>query len=205
MKFSRQLFFKLYKNSFGKLNQEQVNGLENILNSIELDNINNIQYITYMFATVKHECANTYQPIIERGQKSYFDKYEPNTPIGKRLGNTIKGDGYLFRGRGFVQITGRSNYKKLGDLLNENLIDNPEKALQSSIAYKIMSIGMIKGIFTGKKLSDYINENKTDYLNSRKIINGLDRAELIKGYAVKFESILQNSRVKETLKTIKVE
>ena len=33
------------------------------------------------------------------------------------------------------------------------VIDNPEKALQSSIAYKIMSIGMIKGIFTGKKLS----------------------------------------------------
>jgi hypothetical protein len=49
------------------------------------------------------------------------------------------------------------------------------------------------GLFTGKKLSDYITASKTDYVNARKIINGTDKAALIAGYAKQFEQILRDS------------
>ena len=46
---------------------------------------------------------------------------------------------------------------------------------------------------TGKKLSDYIKGTTCDYTNARRIINRLDQAAKIKGYAVNFESVLKNS------------
>ena len=52
---------------------------------------------------------------------------------------------------------------------------------------------MTKGTFTGKKLDEYINHVITDYKNARRIINGMDDADLIAGYAEKFEVILKQS------------
>ncbi|NOT86083.1 MAG: hypothetical protein HOP02_15175 [Methylococcaceae bacterium] len=152
-----------------------------------------------MLATVKHECADTWRPITERGSKTYCAKYETGTPIGKRLGNTTPGDGWKYRGRGYVQITGRANYEKLSKALHlpvgENLVDYPENALIPAVAYGIMSYGMRNGTFTGKKLQDYMGGDACDYKNARRIINGVDQCELIKGYAEKFESILKASIV----------
>ena len=200
MKFNHTTFFNGYRSIYGKLNQTQVSGLDNLLSYIELDNdVTDIRWAAYMLATVKHECADTFQPITERGAKSYFNKYEPGTPIGKNLGNKIAGDGYLFRGRGYVQITGRSNYQNMSTALaltgDNDLILHPEYALHPDIAYRIMSYGMRNGSFTAKKLSNYINPTTCDYTNARRIINRLDQAAKIKGYAVNFESILKNSLI----------
>jgi len=156
-----------------------------------------LRWAAYMLATVKLECANTWAPIVERGAREYFNKYETGTPIGARLGNTQAGDGYRFRGRGFVQITGRNNYKKLGQALNlgNRLVDQPELALDFDIAYKIMSYGMRHGTFTGRKLADFIHSSDCDYLHARRIINGLDRASDIQGYAKNLEMVLSESLV----------
>jgi hypothetical protein len=200
MKFNHTVFFNNYRTVFGKLNQTQVSGLDNLLGYIEIDpDVSDVRWAAYMLATVKHECADTYQPITERGAKSYFDKYNAGTPIGKRLGNTAPGDGYNFRGRGYVQITGRANYQRLSAALalgpEDDLVANPEHALHPDIAYRIMSYGMRNGTFTGKKLNDYITGQKCDYTNARRIINALDKAALIKGYAVNFEAFLSNSMI----------
>lgn len=184
-----QDFFKKYRLKYGKLNKSQVIGLEFLINNMQaIDK----RHASYMLATVKHECADKWQPIVEFGKKSYFDKYEPGTRIGTRLGNTKKGDGYLYRGRSFVQITGRANYKRLGAVLTvpKDLVANPDLCLDKWVAAEIMQTGMNLGLFTGKKLSDYINDDKCDYVNARRIINGMDQAKLIAGYAEFFESIL---------------
>lgn len=199
MRYNHTTFFNGYRDLYGKLNQTQVSGLDNLLGYLELDaDVSDIRWAAYMLATIKHECADTFQPITERGAKSYFDKYEPGTKIGKGLGNTVKGDGYLYRGRGYVQITGRANYQKMTEKLaltgDEDLVLHPDSALHPGIAYRIISFGMRTGSFTGKKLSDYVNATKCDYTNARRIVNVLDKAATIKDYAVNFETILTNSQ-----------
>jgi len=179
-------FFDAYRLKFGSLKQSQVDGINQLLSfGAGFDK----RYFAYMMATVKHECADTWKPITEYGSKDYFNKYDADTRLGQRLGNIVDGDGYRYRGRGYVQITGRANYERLGNIIEVDLINNPDLALDPVNAFSIMKIGMEKGLFTGKRLSDYINQS-CNYLQARRIINGMDRAELIAGYAKFFEGIL---------------
>jgi len=55
------------------------------------------------------------------------------------LGNTQPGDGRRFKGRGFIQITGRSNYTTYGNRLGVDLVGNPDLALDPDIASKIFA------------------------------------------------------------------
>lgn len=196
MRIDHTAFFTGYRAVYGRLTQGVVSGLELLGRNMESDpELKNLQWAAYMLATVKHECADTWQPIVERGQRSYFDKYETGTPIGRRLGNTEPGDGWRFRGRGYVQITGRANYARMTDVLklapDADLTEDPEQALRPTIAYQIMSVGMRKGLFTGKKLGDYIGASGCDYRNARRIINGIDQAARIAQYADTIEGILR--------------
>lgn len=168
--------------------------LHDLLQAIEADeNCTDIAIAAYLLATAKHETAGCFEPCCERGARSYFDKYEPGTKLGGILGNTEPGDGYRYRGRGYVQITGRENYARLGRVLGVDLIADPERALEPALAYPIMSLGMMRGLFTGLRLGAFINDEKTDYVNARRTVNGLDRAELIAGYAKEFARALAAS------------
>lgn len=190
MFFNRQKFWASYRDGFGRVSQKTVNAIEELLHGFEsFPEWKNIRHIAYAFATIKHETAHIFEPIAEYGNRAYFNKYDGR----KSLGNTQKGDGYKFRGRGYVQITGRTNYEKFSDLLGIDLTVNPELALLISNALYILTAGMHKGLFTGKKLSDYITTKKKDYKNARRIINSTDNMNLIAGYAEKFEQILKNS------------
>jgi hypothetical protein len=193
-------FFNAYRTEYGKFSQATVNGLELLGRNMEDDpDLKDLRWAAYMLATVKHECANRWMPITEFGRRDYFNKYEPTTRIGKSLGNTQPGDGFLYRGRGYVQITGRANYKRLTKALGlgptEDLEADPDQALRPVIAYRITSYGMRNGAFTGKKLADYLNATATDYRNARRIINGVDQAALIAGYATTLEGILRQAVV----------
>lgn len=58
--------------------------------------------------------------------KKYCARYEPDTELGKNLGNTKVGDGYKFRGAGYIQLTGRYNYQKFSDYIEEKYGYDPE-------------------------------------------------------------------------------
>ncbi len=67
-------------------------------------------------------------------------RYEPPGSLADRLGNTQPGDGFRFKGRGPIQITGRFNYNKYGNLLGIDLVSNPEIAASPQIAFSIAGL-----------------------------------------------------------------
>jgi predicted chitinase len=92
----------------------------------------------------------------------------PQVPsyVGK-LGNANLADATAYRGRGFVQITGKVNYQKWSNVLGINLVGNPVQAATPEIASQIAVLGSLWGGFTGKALSGY-----DDYIGDRAVING---------------------------------
>lgn len=179
------------------LNQSQVDGTEALIDEGLRRNTPRNK-LAYKLATAYHETGAKMQPIHELGKRSYFNKYEPGTRIGKVLGNTLKGDGYRFRGRGLPQLTGRRNYELASRKLGVDLVANPDLALEPKYAIPIMFDGLSEGWFTGKKLGAYIDdidEPDTDdvieYIEARRVVNGTDKAETIANYALAFERALK--------------
>ncbi|MEQ8695991.1 MAG: hypothetical protein RLT05_05450 [Bauldia litoralis] len=190
---NRKFFFDEVRWSLfgGSLTQAQVDGMSGVLDEWEENHRNDDdRWLAYMLATIFHEVAKRMQPIHEFGSDAYFfrmyDKDGERPAVAKALGNTHKGDGVKFHGRGFVQLTGRDNYKRMSDLLGVNLIKNPDDALNLDVATSILFIGMRDGIFTGHKLADYFNPMDEDWIECRRIINRLDRAEMVGSYGRKF-------------------
>lgn len=199
MKFERGAFFARWRREFGALREPQVSAIEALLAALESDrHITDIRWAAYMLATVYHETAATMSPIDEFGSSAYFERrYGSHTSVGRKLGNTQPGDGARFHGRGYVQLTGRRNYTVMSQRLLDSygvsvdLATDPERAKDILTAYRVMSLGMRDGSFTGKSLRQYITGRRCDYVNARRIINGLDRAALVARHAEAFERILR--------------
>lgn len=189
---NREHFYDSVRQSFGPLRQQQVDGFERYLDLFETIPALLKTQAAYVLASVWHETDKTMTPIVEYGGKKYFDKYDTGK-LAKQLGNTPEkdGDGFLYRGRGDIQITGRANYEKLGKRLGTDFLGQPDLALHPLIAVEIAWVGMTEGLFTGRRLSDYLSAAKTDYVGARRIVNGLDRAQKIADYAKVFESALR--------------
>ena len=202
------LYFSAHRSAFGRLSQEQVDGLNALLAGMADDEpLTDIRHAAYMLATAWLETAMTMQPIAERGRVAYFNRYDPvlaDTQARRRrartMGNVNQGDGYRYRGRGYVQLTWQANYRKAGLVVGVDLVAEPDRAMEPAIAYRIMSEGMRAGWFTGARLTDYIRATRCDYINARRIINGTDKAAEIAGYARLFEGCLRAAE-KKTEKT----
>jgi predicted chitinase len=111
-------------------------------------------------ATIAVE-APPFAPINEWGGAAQWSKYDGR----KDLGNTLPGDGITFHGRGFIQLTGRSNYKRFGDLIGVDLISDPDKALESDIAASIFAeFFKVNGISRAAQIPNW--------RATRKLVNG---------------------------------
>src|SRR5262245_53884515 len=83
-------------------------------------------------------------------------RYEPTTTLSQNLGNAQAGDGKLFKGRGPIQLTGRANYKRFGDLLNVDLVANPPRAAMPDVAFRVA------GLYWSKKGLNGLADQATD-------------------------------------------
>lgn len=174
------------------LKQTQVDGLTAILDEAERRGTP-LQHLAAILSEAHHETGGSMQPIEENLNYSAkrlaqvwpkrfptIDSARPyandppalaNKVYGGRLGNALN-EGWMFRGRGLIQITGRANYAKFG------IASAPEKALQMSTSIMILFNGMEKGMFTGQKLAHYDKalltdppQRSFDYYGSRAIVN----------------------------------
>lgn len=137
--------------------------------------------VAYVLATVEWETSRTFAPVRE-GLKA-------SEAWRKR-----KLRYFPYYGRGFVQITWEFNYKQFSELLNIDLVDDPrdpndnldpDRALDPDVALFILVYGFKNGLFTGKKITDYIRTGHVDFRHSRRCINGMDRAGEIAALAEK--------------------
>lgn len=181
-----------------------------------------VQQTAYVLATAKHETGN-FQFMTELGSEAYLSQYNGRSD----LCNVIANDGPRFRGRGYVQLTGRCNYTKYtakelrvldpafqdgtsvdqaklkpiidryddySNVLSQkaNLLSTPTYIVDDFRgAGGILVGGMNRGLFTGVKLPDYVNSGGTNYVEARRVVNGMDKASQIAGYAREFEQQLK--------------
>jgi len=129
----------------------------------------------YVLATAHHETAHTMKPIREMGGEAYLKK--------KKY--------YPYVGMGYAQLTWKDNYQRASKELGVDFVRNPELLLLPKHAAPILVVGMKEGWFTTKKLSDYVTLKRSDFRGARRIINGMDRADLIAGYAKQYDALLK--------------
>jgi putative chitinase len=122
--------------------------------------------IVHFLAQLSHESGG-FKWFTELGNKAYFNKYdiEFNPAKAKELGNTQKGDGYKFRGRGLIQLTGRANYAAYKAYSKIDVVNHPELASKIDIALDIA------GWYWWKKNINAFADND-DVIGVTKKVNG---------------------------------
>ncbi len=190
----------------GRLSTAQIAGLEAVLAEAKRRGTPD-QHLAYILATAFHETGGKMQPVRENLNytsaariKATWPKRFPtiasakpyvrnpqklaNKVYGGRMGNTGPNDGWIHRGDGLPQLTGKENFTKFGVVPGMDL----------TTAVRVMFDGMTKGMFTGRKLADYFGDGKEDPVGARATVNGTDKASLIAGYYRNFLDSLTAAR-----------
>ena len=119
-------------------------------------------WIAALLAQVAVE-TNWFSLGTEQGSDSYFERYEGR----QDLGNTQTGDGKKYRGRGWIQLTGRYNYTQATKALGIDLVGKPERAAERNVADQTAVWYFESRVFS--KLSDPRDVDRVSYL-----VNGGD-------------------------------
>jgi putative chitinase len=142
-----------------------------VLQALKDSDLGDKPMVLMALATIRAETEG-FVPISEFKSKfntksTPFDRYEPGTPAGKRLGNTKPGDGPRFKGRGFVQLTGRFNYTRVGKQLQAPLVSQPDEANDPALAGRILARFL-------KNNEDAVRAalNRGNLKKARKLVNG---------------------------------
>jgi predicted chitinase len=164
----------------GRLNQKNVEGMEALL---EAGKDLQAHHLANVLAQVCRETGRYMYPIKETVMPSHTNKNPSDEEVIRRLDRAWE-RGQLkwvthpywrsgWFGRGQIQITHERNYRKFG-------ITNPQDALRLPVSARIAVEGMVKGMFTGRKLSDYQFPEALDApvaRNPRRIVNGQDGSD----------------------------
>lgn len=133
--------------------------------------------IAYVLATTQWETAQTFQPV-----KEAYWLSETWRKTNLRY--------YPYYGRGYVQLTWKNNYQTYSGLIGRDMVADPDIALEPAVSLFVLVHGFKTGAFTGRKITDYISENQTDFVAARRCINGTDKASEIAQIARDFLATL---------------
>jgi len=86
--------------------------------------------------------------------------YGKDTKLGQGMGNTKEGDGYKYRGRGYIQFTGKNNYESLGKAIKEDLVSDPDKVNNPFIAAKMTAAYVIRGL--KNKVNEFTSQSEAN-------------------------------------------
>ena len=203
----RKIFYDVIRPSLfkGTLTGKQVEGIEAILNEWEKQALTDTRWLAYILATAYHETAKTMQPIEEFGKgkgRDYGKKLKMGGGPGKRLPYTTPDKFYY--GRGHTQNTWYEIYDALTKAAAKkghdwDFLNQPELLLTMEPSIWATYYAMQNGLYTGRRLLVYFNDTTEDWVNARKIINGLDCADLIAGYGKTFYAALKQANVASTV------
>lgn len=201
MTINRKTFFATIRTALfgGRLSTAQVAGMTAVLDAWETSRAGGERrWLAYMLATAFHETAATMQPVRETlaaTDAAAAARLESAWARG-RLGSVKTpywrpdANGKHWLGRGLVQLTHKANYERMAAETGIDLVAEPGRAMEMEVAVAILFAGMEKGLFTGRRLADYLAAGRSDWTNARRIINGLDRAADVAGYARAFYGAL---------------
>ena len=127
------------------------------LELMETEGIRDRRMQGYILGTMFRETSGTLRPIREgKSNHLYFLAGE---------------NGHAYYGRGYIQLTGIENYRKVGQKLGIDLVTHPEMALDRDIALKIAVRGMAEGWFTRHRLSEYFTDHSSQWYQARATVN----------------------------------
>ncbi|NTF06880.1 hypothetical protein G6L37_11980 [Agrobacterium rubi] len=208
MLLDRQRFFTMIRGAPfpGRLSAAQVSGTELVLDEFDARAPDgDLRHLAYLLATAFHETAATMQPVRETLAASdeaairILDRAyaagrlgQVRTPYWRR-----DADGKSWLGRGLVQLTHRRNYEAMSAVTGIDLVERPERAMKPQVSAAILVEGMLRGSFTGRRLSQYFDAQRADWEGARAIVNGNDRAALIAGYGRTFYAALTASLIEQ--------
>ena len=93
----------------------------------------------------KYEPAGGWEAITAKGPEAFAEEvygYRTRNAGAQTLGNNKPGDGWKYRGRGFIQLTGKANYADIGKAIGVDLVNNPDALLDPLTAAKASIVYM---------------------------------------------------------------
>lgn len=140
-----------------------------VLGALHRAGLSDWPFILTALGTIKAETAR-FESIPEG--RSRYNTEEGGRPFGKYdfrddLGNGAVGDGEKYRGRGFIQLTGKDNYRTYGERIGVDLVNQPDRALEPDIAARILAEFL-------KDKKDRIADAwaRQDWAAARRLVNG---------------------------------
>ena len=156
---------------------------------------NPLNQLAYVLATVRREVGANMRPVRESFAAS---DAQARARLSNKAYAQSKGPyGHAYYGRGYVQLTWLNNYQTQGDKLGLDLVQFPDKVLETPVAVQILVNGMMAGDFNGlgHGLAHYVNSTNEDFIGARRTVNGQDHAAEIAGYARTFRDALRASNL----------
>jgi hypothetical protein len=185
-------FFDVVRSKFGPLTTSQVMGFNLFIAEAERRKTY-INYLSSLLGQVWWETGKTMAPVAE----AYY--------LGAKADAVRRKMRYYpFYGRGHIQTTWETNYRKSSQIWKEmtgedvDFVKNPDLLLQNKYSVPLTFEGFERGFWTGKAQDDFIDlidesddEDLREFANARRIVNGLDRAAELGQFALTFEKALK--------------